>query len=100
MTMTFVPINQAKWTPQCAVMYGYADPYDKRKKRDPDTIIMKVDGVYKCAVGPDWCAPFVAEVHDPDSAKYECAVAWGRRTWDELATIKKTPARPSAASPC
>lgn len=97
MTMTFVPINQSKWTPQCAVMFGYADPYNKRQQREPDAIIMKIDGVYKCAIGPDWNAEFVAEVHDGESAKYECKVHHAKRAWERL---KKTPARPGAASPC
>lgn len=84
MTMTFVPVNKAKWTPQCAIMFGYADPYDKRQKREPDAMILKIDDVYKCAVGPDWNAEFVAEVHDADSAKYECTIAHAKTVWARM----------------
>lgn len=84
MTMTFIPYNQSKWTPECAVMYGFADPYDKRKEREPDAMILKIDGVYKCAIGPDWNAEFVAEVHDADSAKYECTIAHAKAVWARM----------------
>ena len=81
--MTFVPVNQHLWTKDNALMFGYADPYNKRQKREPDAMIMKVDGVYKCAVGPDWNAEFVAEVHDSESAKYECLMGYTRKRMEE-----------------
>lgn len=81
MSMSWKPVNRHLWTPQCAVMFGYADPYDARKQpdRQPDTMIMKVDGIYKCAVGPDWNQEFVAIEHDGDSAKYACEVEWAKQ---------------------
>lgn len=62
-------------------MFGYQDPYDKHRQRDrqPDAIIIKIDGQYKCAIGPDWNQEFVAIEHDGDSAKYACEVEWAKQ---------------------
>lgn len=81
MSMTWVPNNHALWTPRNAMMLGFADPYDARKHaaREPDAMIMKIEGVYMCAVGPDWCAPFIDEVCDPWAAQTSCVVEYDRR---------------------
>lgn len=89
--MTFVPVNKRLWTQDNALMFGYADPYNKRQKREPDAMIMKVDGIYKCAVGPDWNQEFVAECHDADSAKYACLMAYSEKTYRPI----RKPARPA-----
>lgn len=74
MSMTFVPHNRGRWTRQCALMYGYADPY-KPGAREPDAMILRLDGVYHCAIGPDWNAQFVAETSSADIAMAECNAA-------------------------
>lgn len=83
MTMTWKPVNRHLLTPQCAVLFGYADPYDARRQpeREPDTMALRLDGEYKCAVGPDWNQEFVAIEYDGDSAKYACEMAYSEKTY-------------------
>lgn len=93
MSITWRPVNRHLWTPDNGLLFGYADPYDARKTpdRQPDTMILKADGEYKCAVGPDWNQEFVAECHDADSAMYACLMAYSEKTYKPI----RKPARPA-----
>lgn len=79
MSMTFKLSQPIKPHHDTVVMYAYADPYDAGDARKPDAMIVRVGGVYKCALGPNWCAPFVAEAHDAETAKIAIARAFAAR---------------------
>lgn len=74
--MTFVPIDQETWSDKYACLYGYQN---RAPENPPDAMIVREDGKYSCAVGPDWSQDYFGVFDDAETAKYECEREFTKR---------------------